>query len=148
MSSNPTPAEAPATALSPRVREFLQAPRYAVLATSGEDGEPHQATTWFRLEPDDRILLNSRWPRRWPRELSTGGRCSIAVVDPSDREHWVGLQGVLDERVDDLERARQDICDLADRYDQGTSERYEIFRAQPRVSFLIRVTRVHDHLDD
>lgn len=148
MTSPTTPTDAPATTLSPRVRAFLEAPRYAVIATTGEDGEPHQATAWYRLEPDDRILVNSRWPRRWPRELSDSGRCAIAVVDPSERELWVGLQGVVDERIDDLERARQDIVDLAVRYGQSTPERDAMFRSQPRVSFRIRVTRVHDHLDE
>jgi len=68
----------PRAPLSDRVRAFLQQPLYPSLATSGADGEPHQAVIWYRLEPDDTILVNSRQQRRWPEELRQGG-CGLGV---------------------------------------------------------------------
>ena len=49
-----------------------------------------------------------------------------------------------------MERAREDIVALAHRYHpEGPSESLiAAFRSQPRVSFLVRVTGVHDHLED
>lgn len=134
--------------LSPRVRAFLEAPHVASIATTGPDGEPHQAATWFRLEPDGRILVNSRWPRRWPTELTREGRCSLAVIDGRDGFRWVGLNLIVETRIDDLEQARQDICDLAVRYADDAPETLARFRSEPRLSFRLRIARVHDHLGD
>ena len=56
----------------------------------------------------------------------------------------------MDEVVDDLERARDDIVALAHRYHPEGPDASLIaaFRTQPRVTFLVRVTGVHDHLED
>jgi len=138
----------PAAELPSRVRAFLHAPRVATIATAGPDGEPHQAATWYRLERDGRILVNSRWPRRWPTELKRDGRCSFSVIDAADGVRWVGLNAVVESRVDDVDLAREHICELARRYDDANPRTLAMFRSQPRVSFLLRVTRVHDHLGD
>ncbi|HEV2005768.1 MAG TPA: hypothetical protein VGQ85_04065, partial [Candidatus Limnocylindrales bacterium] len=61
---------------------------------------------------------------------------------------WVGITGLVDEIVDDVERARDDIVALAHRYDDATESSIAAFRSQQRVSFLIRVVRLHDHLAD
>jgi hypothetical protein len=138
----------PAAELPSRVRAFLEAPRAATIATAGPDGEPHQAATWYRLEGGGRILVNSRWPRRWPTELKRDGRCSLSVIDAADGVRWVGLNAIVESRIDDLELAREHICELAARYDDANPRTLAMFRSQPRVSFLLRVTRVHDHLGD
>jgi PPOX class probable F420-dependent enzyme len=130
------------------IRRFLEVPQVATLATTGIDGEPHQAVVWFRLDPDDRILLNSRSPRRWPADLLRDGRVSLAIVDAADGHRWVGLTGVVETVIDDVEKAREDICALAERYADNGPETLATFRSQPRISFRVRVTQVHDHRDD
>lgn len=140
---SPAPVE-----LTDRVREFLDAPHFATLATTGDDGAPHQAVIWYRLEPDGRILINSRSPRRWPAELQREPRCSLAVMDETDPFIWVGLAGVVETIVDDIEQARDDIVALAVRYDDAAPERVAAFRSQPRISFRIRIVGVHDHIED
>jgi len=134
--------------LSGRVRTFLEAVRAVTIGTSGPDGEPHQAVAWYRLDPDDRILLNSRWPRRWPTDLSRDGRCSLAILDSADPMRWVGLAGVVETRIDDIEVARDDICALAVRYGDDDPATIARFRTQPRVSFRVRISAVHEHLGD
>ena len=134
--------------LSERVREFLARPLYPSLATSGADGEPHQAVIWFRLEDDGRIMVNSRAGRRWPNELLAWRRASLAFTDLEDPFKWVGVQAVVDEVVDDVEQARDDIVALAVRYDEADEESEARFRSQPRISFYFRITNVHDHLED
>jgi PPOX class probable F420-dependent enzyme len=134
--------------LSERVRDFLARPLYPSLATAGPDGEPHQAVIWYRLEDDGRILLNSRAGRRWPNELIANRRASLAVTDLEDPFRWVGLQLVVDEIVDDVEQARDDIVALAVRYDEADEESEARFRSQPRISFRLRITKIHDHLED
>ena len=138
----------PPATLSDRVREFLEGQLYPVLGTSGPDGEPHQAVIWYRLEADDRILVNSRSPRRWPSELRRDGRASLAFTDLGDPFSWVGIQAYVEEVIDDVEQARQDIVDLAVRYDEADEESVSKFRSQARISFRLRITAVHDHLED
>jgi PPOX class probable F420-dependent enzyme len=139
----------PASASLPeRVRTFLEQPLYPTLATVGEDGTPHQAVIWYRLEPDGRILVNSRAPRRWPTELQRDGRASLAVTDLEDPFRWVGLQAVVEEVIDDVATARDDIVALAVRYAEDDDESVATFRTQQRISFRMRIVAVHDHLQD
>ena len=138
----------PSATLSERVRAFLERPLYPTLATVGEDGTPHQAVIWYRLEPDGRILVNSRAPRRWPTELQRDGRASMAVTDLEDPFLWVGLQIVVEEVIDDLTKAREDIVALAVRYAEDDEESVAKFRTQQRISFRLRIVAVHDHLEE
>lgn len=136
----------PAIPMPEHIRRFLDEAHVASIGTTGEDGAPHQAIAWYRLEPDDRILLNSRYPRRWAADLRRDGRVSLAVLDGGDSLRWVGLTGVVETVIDDLETARNDICELAVRYDDTRPGILAAFRTQARISFRIRVTAVHDHL--
>ena len=138
----------PPATLSDRVRSFLAQPLYPTLATVGTDGAPHQAVIWFRLEPDDRILVNSRNPRRWPGDLRRDGRASLAVTSLHDPFRWVGLQTVVEEVIDDVPSAQDDIVALAVRYDEASEGTVARFRSQDRISFLLRIVAVHDHLEE
>ena len=138
----------PPATLSERVRTFLEQPLYPTLATVGEDGTPHQAVIWYRLDPDGRILVNSRTPRRWPSELRRDGRASLAVTNLEDPFLWVGLQAVVEEVIDDVTRAREDIVALAVRYAEDDEESVAKFRTQQRISFRLRIVAVHDHLEE
>ena len=143
----PTPT---AVDLTDPVRAFLAQPLIAMVASLDEDGAPRQAAVWYRLDDDDRILLNSRAGRRWCENLERDGRVSIAVLDPEDGYRWIGLVGAVDEVVTDVERSRDDIVALAHRYhpEGPTESSIALFRRQPRVTFLVRITGVHDHLED
>ena len=134
--------------LSDRVRAFLDEPHFASLASVRADGSAHQAIIWYRLDPDGRILVNSRDGRLWPANLRRDPRVSLAVFWSVDPNRWVGLSGVIDDIVDDVARAREDICELAARYDADSAATLATFRSQPRISFHIRIERVHDHLED
>jgi PPOX class probable F420-dependent enzyme len=134
--------------LDDRLRAFLEEPNYATLATVGEDGTPHQAVIWYRLDPDGRILVNSRSPRRWPRELQRDGRASLAVTEVANPMRWLGLQVVVESVVEDVVMAREDIVALAHRYGDDSEETATRFRSQPRISFRLRVIAAHDHLEE
>lgn len=132
--------------LTDRVRAFLEEPHFASLATIGESGAPNQAVIWYQLEPDGRIMVNSREGRRWPANLRREPRANLAVFWGQDPNRWVGLTCRVDEIDDDLERGRDDIVTLARRYDDLGSE--PEFRTQQRVTFRLRIVRYHDHLED
>jgi PPOX class probable F420-dependent enzyme len=129
--------------------EFLAGRHYASIATVDDDGAPRQAVVWYRLQPDGRVLVNSRQGRRWPRNLLRDPRVGIAVPDVADPGRWLGMTAVVDEVVDDVAHARDDIVDLARRYSNDGSvdpETEGTFRGQRRITFLVRITGVHDHL--
>ena len=136
-----------ATPIPDSVRRFLESPHVASVGTTGADGEPHQAIAWYRLDPDGRILLNSRHPRRWPADLQRDPRVSLAVLDGGDSMRWVGITGVVEMVIDDVEQARDDICALAVRYDDADVDTLAAFRTQARISFRIRIVSIHEHLD-
>jgi len=138
----------PPAPLPDHVREFLERPLYATISTVGAGRAPHQAVIWYRLDPDGRVLVNSRSPRRWPTEVERERQASLAIPDLEDPLRWVGLQTVVDEVVDDVATARDDIVALAVRYGEDDDESVAAFRTQQRISFRLRVIAVADHLDD
>jgi PPOX class probable F420-dependent enzyme len=144
------PMPTTADVLTPVQRAFLEQPHVASVASTDDDGTPRQAVVWYRLDPDDRILLNSRTPRRWCANLVRDPRVALSVIDPADPYRWLGVTGVVDEVIEDVERARHDIVALAHRYhpEGPTASSIAAFRSQPRVSFLVRITGIHDHLED
>lgn len=145
----PTPPTS--ATLSERVRTFLDANRFATIATTDPDGSPRQAVIWYRLE-GDAIVLNSRVGRRWPANLVRDRRISVAVGDQADGYRWVGLTGRVTV-VDDQPTAQADIAEMARRYHADEPEKAERlirngFERQSRVSFRVSIDAVHDHLDD
>ena len=147
------PARTPTTPrpnLSDRVRAFLDRPLFLALATIDPDGAPRQAVIWYRLESDDRILINSRVGRRWPTNLQRDGRVAMAVTDPQDGYSWIGLSGHVEAVVDDHDEALADILALADRYHPEGADPDDLasYRAHPRVTFRVAIDSVHEHLED
>jgi PPOX class probable F420-dependent enzyme len=140
-----------APALSDLVRGFLtERNRFAVIATVDADGGPRQTLTWVTFDDDGNVWVNSRRGRRWPANLERDRRAAIAVIELEDTRRWVGLTCVLEEVVDDVERAREDIVALAHRYHPEGPDPADLaaYRTQPRVMFRLRITAVHDHLED
>jgi PPOX class probable F420-dependent enzyme len=145
----PTPPTS--TTLSERVRAFLDANRFATIATTDPDGSPRQAVIWYRLDGDE-IVLNSLVGRRWPSNLVRDPRISVAVGDQADGYRWVGLTGRVTV-VEDQPTAQADIAEMARRYhadDPAEAEQLirDRFERQPRVSFRVSIDAVHPHLDD
>ena len=138
------------TMLTDRVRRFLSEPRYAAVATIDEDGDPRQTIVWFLLDADT-VVINSLEGRRWPTNLRRDPRVSIAITEPN-RESWVGLTGMV-EVVDDQAQAQADIAAMARRFHAANPAEAEAiiesrFSKQQRVSFRLRPTSIHDHIED
>lgn len=136
--------------LTGRVRDFLAATRFATIATLDPDGSPRQAVIWYRLDEDE-LVINSAVGRRWPANLVRDRRISIAVADERDGYRWVGLSGTVDP-IEDQPTAQADIAEMARRYHADDPAEAEAlirdrFQRQTRISFRVRVTDVHDHLD-
>ena len=132
------------------IRAFLADERYATIATIDADGSPRQAVVWYTVDGDE-IVVNSAVGRRWPTNLLRDRRVSFAVIDAADGYRWVGITGTIHSFTTDQETAQADIAAMAWRYPNegaGDVERtIDRFERQERISFRIRPTAVHDHLD-
>lgn len=136
--------------MSERVRSFLDADRFATIATVDPDGRPRQAVIWYRFD-GDAIVINSKAGRRWPANLQREPRISVAIGDQADGYRWVGLTGRVSV-IDDQPTAQADIAEMARRYHADEPDKAERlisdgFERQQRVSFRIAIDAVHDHLD-
>ena len=139
-------SDRPPAILSPEARDFLEAERFAVVATVGTDGTPHQAVVWYALD-GDLLVLNSAEGRQWPADLRRHSRASVMV---EDGYRYVGVAGPV-EVDDDQETAQADIAAMARRYhaaDPAEAERLieERFRRQHRITFRLRPEVVHQDL--
>jgi len=135
------------------VRDFLAAPgRFVTLATLDADGSPRQAVTWYRLDADGRLVVNSAEGRRWPANLRRDPRCAVSVLDPADGYSFVALVGRVEEVIDDQSIAQADIAGMARRYhaaNPAAADRVIAqFRSQHRVTFRIAIHGIHDHVED
>jgi PPOX class probable F420-dependent enzyme len=124
------------------IRAFLDAPRYAVVATLNPDGSPHQAVVWYRLDGED-IVLNSAEGRRWPANLRRDPRISFMVEDGL---RYVSARGRV-QVEDDQEIAQADIAEMARRYHADRPDHAEElirdrFSRQRRITFRFRPSRI------
>jgi PPOX class probable F420-dependent enzyme len=121
------------------VREFLAAPRCAVLSTIGPDGAPRQIVTHYTLL-ENHIKLNGHRDRRWVANLRRDPRVALIVHDDSDYLHYVSIRGrasVVDEGPDALTEAMVQ----AERYGEDPAD----FAGQARVSFQVEPAHVHEY---
>jgi PPOX class probable F420-dependent enzyme len=132
------------------IRSFLDATRFATIATTDPDGAPRQAVIWYTLEGDE-IVLNSAVGRRWPTNLLRDPRVAFSVVDETDGYHWIGITGLVTV-VEDQPTAQADIAGMARRYhadDPAKADRliHRQFERQARISFRLRATGIVHHQD-
>ncbi len=139
-------AARPLPVLTPAGRDFLDAPRFAVIATVRSDGSPHQAVVWYRLE-DDEIVVNSAVGRRWPADLMRDLRFTLTVPDGY---RYVQLSGTV-AVVEDQPTAQADIAEMARRYHADEPEEAETlirdrFSRQRRITFRLRPSHIAEDL--
>lgn len=123
------------------VRAFLDAPRFAVLATLRADGSPHLTVVWYGLRRDE-VIVNTTVPRSKARNLAREPRVSLLV---GEMARYVRLEGEA-RVVATGAAALRDIHDLAVRYDgEEAAERQTrtVWSAQERVTYAIAVRRIY-----
>lgn len=126
--------------LDPTIRAFLEARRFAVLATINPDSTPHLTVMWYELRGDT-IVMNTRLSRIKGRNLQRDSRISVCV---EDGDRFVTISGTASLNADPAV-AQADIRSLAIRYDgeeEGAREARETFSKQDRVSIYLPISRV------
>lgn len=127
--------------LAPDVRAFLDAPRFAVLATLDPDGGPNLTVIWYARRGDE-VIVNTTTTRRKARNLARDARVSLLV---GELGQYVRLQGTA-RVVATGEAARRDIHDLAVSYNgPAAAERQTraVWSREDRVTYAITVSRVY-----
>jgi PPOX class probable F420-dependent enzyme len=121
------------------VRQFLSAPRCAVLSTIGPDGAPRQIVIHYTLGKDH-IRLNGHRDRRWVANVRRDSRVALIVHDEHDYLHYVSIRGRA-ALVDAGEDALAEAMSQAERYGEDPAD----FAGQPRVSFRLDPEHVHEY---
>jgi len=123
------------------VRAFLDAPRFAVLATVRPDGTPHLTVVWCERRGDE-VIVNTTLPRSKARNLATDPRVSLLV---GDMDRYVRLEGTA-RAVATGTAALADIRAMAVRYDgEEAAERQTrtLWSKQERITYAIAVGRLY-----
>lgn len=128
--------------IAPVVRRFLEAPRFAVLATVNPDGLPHQSVMWYELQGDV-VMMNTLRGRVKDANLRRDPRVSLCV---EDGYRFVTIYGRA-ELIEDEEIAQADIAHLAVRYNgpERAAPQIEAFRRQTRVTLRVPIERLYAH---
>jgi len=134
--------------IEPRIREFLAAPRYAVLATVNPSGSPQLTEMWYGLRGDE-LFFNTTEERQKSLNLARDPRVSLLVSAKKGAEVWANNIYV---RVDGRARlvatgpqAIEDIVGLAIRYDgpQTEAAARRTYAGAHRATYVIDVRRVY-----
>lgn len=99
------------TQLSQPVREFLQAPHFAVVATIAPDGIPHQTVVWYAVSGDD-IIFSVPKDTVKHRNLARDRRMSICVEEGF---RYVTLTGTV-ALEEDQQAVRAEYMRMGERY--------------------------------
>lgn len=132
-----------ASALSEKVRTFLQERRFAVLGTINPDGSPQLTSMWYLLEGDT-IVMNTKAGRMKDRNIRRNPHISICVPDEYS---YVTVSGIA-EIIDDPQTAQSDIYRLAVRYDGEESAKRQMeeqFSKESRVTLHLKCEHVIEH---
>lgn len=124
--------------LTDQMRQFLDEPRFGVLATINADGSPQQTVMWFAREGDT-IMMNTLRGRKKDRNIARDGRASLCV---EDGQTYLTLTGTI-AFEGDVEQGLRDIDKLARRYmgpESGGG-----FAGQERVTLRMTIDRIDAH---
>jgi PPOX class probable F420-dependent enzyme len=74
------------------LREFVEAPEFAVLATRNLSGGVHQCVMWTGTDGDDLVMASKRH-RRQVRNIMADPEVSVLLYRRTDPERYVHIQG-------------------------------------------------------
>jgi PPOX class probable F420-dependent enzyme len=120
------------TLQDPPVKELLEQPNYAVIATLNASGTIHQTMIWISAE-DGTVAVNSAVGRLWPTNLERDPRVSVLVFESGDPYNFVEIRGTASGTTDG---ADEHINALAKKY-IGQDEYPYRQPGEQRIKFVI-----------
>ena len=129
--------------LPPKIREFLEEPHYAVMATINRSGMPQLTVMWYGLHPtEDVVLLNSSVQLLKVRNLRRDPRMALCVEDGM---RYVTLEGTA-ALIEDRAQQERDVDEhIAPRYigQRLGSRRWDAIKRSNRIGIHLRIERFH-----
>ena len=129
--------------LPANVREFLEEPHHAVMATINASGTPQLTVMWYALHPtEDVVLLNSSHGTLKVKNLRRDSRIALCV---EDGPRYVTLEGTAELVADRGEQERDVNEQIAPRYigRRRGSRRWEAIEGSDRIGIRMRIVKVH-----
>lgn len=130
--------------LSQPVRDFLEAPHFAVVATIAPDGMPHQTVVWYAVAGDD-VLFSVPKDTIKHRNLARDPRMSICVEEGF---RYVTLTGNVS-LEDDPSIIRAEYMRMGERYSRVMPSRPPVpsaksseLMSRERVGVRLKIERV------
>ncbi|SNQ50175.1 putative PPOX class F420-dependent enzyme [Frankia canadensis] len=80
------------------LRDLLERPLFANLATVREDGSPQVNPMWFEWDGEFIRFTHTNFRRKF-RNITANPAVAISIIDPTDPYRYVEVRGVV-ERVD------------------------------------------------
>jgi PPOX class probable F420-dependent enzyme len=129
--------------LHPEERNLLQRPNHAVLGTIRPDGSPQVTPVWVMVEGEPpRVVVNSAKGRAKVRNVQRDPRATVTVLDETDWNRWVSVEGRVLEVTEEGAREHADV--VSQHYD-GTPFR-DLEPGEVRVRIVIEPERVTSEL--
>jgi PPOX class probable F420-dependent enzyme len=119
------------------VRDLLQRPVVAALATLMPTGQPQVTPVWVG-EKGDHLIINTARGRQKDRNMENRSKVTLLLIDPNNPYHWAEIRGTVDEVTE--EGAEEDIRQLAKKY-RGKAE-YDM-KGETRVTYKIAIEKVN-----
>lgn len=127
------------TVLNDAVREIIDGPNPAVLATVNADGSPQTSVVWVGRDGDD-LLISTAAGRRKDVNLRRDPRASLSVIDKDDPQRYVEIRGTATVTED---VGRRLAVALAEDY-EGPGAGQEFLDLPPEVvRVVVRITARH-----
>ena len=125
--------------LTDKMRDFLEKPRFAVLATTMPDGRIQQTVMWYEMRGDT-IVMNTKVGRVKHQNVHREPRVSVCF---EDGYRYLTIEGRVRETIDDQEIAQADILGLAKRYHPyRPAEENAYFKREQRETMVIAIDKV------
>ncbi|MFD7652801.1 PPOX class F420-dependent oxidoreductase [Actinosynnema sp. NPDC059797] len=83
-----------AVTLSPVTRALVDAPNFAVLATTNPDGSPQTSVVWVTRDGDD-LLFSTLRNRAKARNLARDPRASVSIWSGDDPQVYAEVRGTV-----------------------------------------------------
>lgn len=121
------------------IKEFLQKPNLAILATVSPSGKPQATPVWFMLDGDE-ILMDTSQGRVKLRNMRANPSVAVTIYDRDNPYQYVQFRGQV---ILDSKTGARDIDRLSIRY-RGKPYQYPPTDApQKRVSVRLRAEKVN-----
>jgi PPOX class probable F420-dependent enzyme len=119
------------------LRDLLDRPITAGLATLMPDGQPQVTPVWVTYD-ENHVIINSARGRQKDRNMQYHSKVTLLLIDPDNADHWLELRGFIDEITE--KDADDMIRQLAKKY-RGKAEFDTL--GKTRVTYKIALTKVN-----